>query len=330
MPLHLTADQVASVWSMPVAVPVMRQLCREEAAGQTLSADRIHIPTSSGFLRILPGVLLDSGVLGYKEFHSGGDGMRYTVHLFDFESGTPLAVMDGSNITTVRTGAMGAVGLEALVDPSAQTVGFIGSGKEATAALEGLRCVLPRITRGWNFSPNPNSRSEFAVAAADRHGVQLEPLDSAAEVAAKADVLITATMTRGKIALEGAWLRPGTHVSSIASTAPEQREADAQVFAAADRIVVDTSRLLEESGDAIDALAQGTLAVDKVVTISDVVAGSAIGRRSADDLTLYKSVGTGLQDVASALEIYKRALGDGIGTHVEGIDFPVGSAVHAR
>jgi alanine dehydrogenase len=327
--LVLDATDVASVWTMPTAVDAMRELCLQEAAGKTLASDRIHIPLLSGFLRILPGVLLESNVLGYKEFHSGGHGMRYSVHLFDLDTGAALAVMDGSNITTVRTGAMGAIALEQLVDSGARTVAVIGSGKEASSALAGLRVVLPRITRGWNYSPTSERRIEFARKAMS-HSVTLEAVDSAPVAIAKADVVIAATMTRGGIALKGSWLRAGIHASSISSTAPEQRESDADVWRVADRIVVDTMRLLDESGDAIAAHEDGALSLEKVVTLSDVVAGKAVGRRDEAEVTLYKSVGTGLQDVAAAHTIYQLAVDRGIGREVDPFAIPIGGPTGVR
>jgi ornithine cyclodeaminase/alanine dehydrogenase-like protein (mu-crystallin family) len=311
--LVLNVADVTSVLTMPVAVDAMRTLCMEEAGGRALSADRIHIAIGGGFFRILPGVLLDRGVLGYKEFHGDSKAFRYTVHIADLETGRPLAVMDASRITAMRTGAMGALALEKLVPVGARSIAFIGAGKEARSALDGLRVVLPHLREGWVYSPTATRRNEFARVANEEFGFELTPVDSGESAVAEAEVVIAATTTRGAVALERKWLRNTAHVSSVASTMVGTREIGVEVWSAADRVVVDTIRLLDESGDAVAAREHGTLRPESVVTLADVVAGNAVARRSASEMTLYKSVGTGLQDIAAAAAVYAKALELGLG-----------------
>lgn len=259
MVLKLSATHIASLWNMPLAVETMQSLCVSEAAARTLSSDRIHIELPrGGFLRVLPGVLLDKGVMGYKEFHTGADGPRYTIHLFDYESGRHLAYLDAGGITVLRTGAMGAVALKRLAPENASLLGVIGSGKEALSAIQGLKLVRPDITEGWIYSPNPTSRESFASKVADELGISLKPVDSGIAAVRDAHVVIAATTTRGHVALQGSWLRKGIHISSVAATSPETREIDEDVWALADRVIVDTPRLLEESGDAIAAHEAGS------------------------------------------------------------------------
>src|SRR5262245_61462589 len=148
---------------MARAIDAMEALCREEAAGRTLSADRIHIRLERGFFRILPGVLTGMHVLGYKEFHSGSQGMRYAIHLFDLETGAPLAVMDGNYVTAIRTGAMAGVALKHLSPATATDVAVIGSGAEARTEMEALMTVRPGIQRGRVYSPNAEHRAAFAA-----------------------------------------------------------------------------------------------------------------------------------------------------------------------
>ena len=323
MVLQLTRDDLSKVWTMQAAVESMRQLCVTEAAGHTISAERIHIPLSHGFIRILPGVLIDEKVLGYKEFHSGSDGMRVTIHLFDLESGAPLAHMDASQVTLLRTGAMGAVAMSKLVDPTAQTVGVIGSGKEAMTALEGLALVRPDIKSGSVFSPNPTRRADFASAANTNFGFELRVADSAPDAVGDVDVVIAATNSFGRIALEGSWLRPGIHINSIGSTALEQREIDPEVWRLADRIVIDTPRLLHESGDAVAAAAENAFDPESIVTIADAFTSEVPIRTSPDQTTMYKSVGTGLQDMAAAYRIYTEAQAAGLGHDVDDFVLPL-------
>lgn len=300
---------------MPAAIQAMEALCREEAAGRTLSADRIHIPLGRGFLRILPGVLTGMGVLGYKEFHSGSDGMRYAVHLFEFETGAPLAVMDGNYVTAIRTGAMAGVALKYLAPPNATEVAVIGSGAEARTEMEALMTVHPGIRRGRVFSRSAERRDRFAAEMRERHRLEMVAVETPEAAIDGAEIVLVATNTGGAEALSGKWLQPGQHVNSIGSTAPEQREIHPSVWQVADRIVLDTHRLLRESGDALAAKQDNAIDECKICELNQVVAGTSPGRTDARQITLYKSVGTGLQDVAAAYRIYQTALERNLGAH---------------
>jgi alanine dehydrogenase len=314
MTLVLDEAQVRQALDMHGAIEAMEALCREEAAGQTLSAERIHLRLPRGFLRILPGVLTRTGVMGYKAFHSNGHGVRYAVHLFDFETGAPLAIMDGNHVTAIRTGAMAAVALKHLSPAEATRVGVIGSGLEARSEMAALMAVRPGIRAGRVFSPRPERREAFAREMSTTYGLDLSAVERPKQAIDGAEILLVATGTRGGgVALEGAWLHAGLHINSIGSTAPEQREIDPEVWRRADRIALDTLRLLHESGDARAAEEAGALDRSRIVELHRVVAGQAVGRSGPGQTTLYKSVGTGLQDIAAAWRIYQRARDQGLG-----------------
>jgi alanine dehydrogenase len=317
MTLVLDEAQVRQALDMNGAIEAMEALCREEAAGETLSADRIHLRLPRGMLRILPGVLTRSGVMGYKAFHTNGHGVRYAIHLFDFESGAPLAMLDASYVTAIRTGAMAAVALKHLSPADATHVGVIGAGTEARSEMAALIAVRPGIRHGRVFSPRPERREAFAREMCETHGIQLLAVDRPQDAIEGAHILLVATGTHGSgVALEGSWLHTALHVNSIGSTAPEQREIDPEVWRRADRIVLDTHRLLHESGDALAAHEADALDPSRIVELSLVVAGNAEGRTSAAQTTLYKSVGTGLQDLAAAHRIYQVARERGLGTEI--------------
>lgn len=314
MALFLDTDDVAKVWHMPQAIDAMRALCLTEASGHTISAERIHMPLATGFMRVLPGALTDVGVFGFKEFRAVGNAAtQYSVSLFDLESGDALAYIDADHITTLRTGAMASVGLDVLAPHSARTIGIIGSGKEAFAALRGTCEVRPDVRSGWVFSPNPERRRLFAERARMELGIELEPVSTPEEAVGEADLVTSATNSKGKEVLLGEWVKNGVHVTSIGSTAPDQREINPAMWERMDRVVVDTMRLLHESGDAITASEAGRLDTDRVSDIASVVAGARSGRLGDWESTMYKSVGSGLQDLAAAYRIYTDARSMGLG-----------------
>jgi len=321
--LLLRSADVQQALDMTGAIQAMEALCHEEAAGQTMSADRIHIRLARGFLRILPGVLTATGVLGYKEFHGGSDGMRYAIHLFELESGAPLAVMDANYVTAIRTGAMAGVALKYLAPRAATEVAVIGSGAEAHTEMEALMAVRPDIRVGRVFSPRPERREAFAQEMSALYSLQMRAVDRPEAAVDGAHIVLTATGTHGgQEALHGDWLQSGQHVNSIGSTAPDQREIHPSVWQAADRIVLDTHRLLHESGDALAASQVDAIDAIKVCELNQVVGGSERGRTDARQITLYKSVGTGLQDVAAAYRIYRIALERNLGTEMPELTTP--------
>lgn len=314
MALFLSTDDVAKVWHMPQAIDAMRGLCRTEARGDTISAERIHMPLATGFMRILPGALTDVGVFGFKEFRAVANlATQFSVSLFDLESGDALAYIDADHITTLRTAAMASVGLEEMAPESARTIGIVGSGKEAFAALRGTSEVRPHVRSGWVYSPTPERRQLFAKRAREELGIELKAVATPEEAVSEADLVTSATNSNGAEVLRGEWVKNGVHVTSIGSTAPDQREIDPATWERMDRVVVDTMRLLHESGDAITAMEMGRLDTDRVADIASVVAGTRPGRQSDYETTMYKSVGSGLQDLAAAYRIYTDARAMGLG-----------------
>jgi alanine dehydrogenase len=312
--LFLSSADVAKVWHMPQAIDAMRGLCHTEARGDTISAERIHMPLPTGFVRVLPGALTDVGIFGFKEFRAVGNRpTQFSVSLFDLESGDALAYIDADHITTLRTGAMASVGLDVLAPKSAQTIGIIGSGKEAFAALRGTSVVRPDVQSGWVYSPTPARREAFAQRAREELGIDLKAVATPEEAVGEADLVTSATNSKGKEVVRGDWVKGGVHVTSIGSTAPEQREIDAVMWERMDRVVVDTMRLLHESGDAITAANMGRLDTDRVADVASVVAGTSLGRQSECESTMYKSVGSGLQDLAAAYRVYTDARAMGLG-----------------
>ncbi|WP_445189212.1 ornithine cyclodeaminase family protein [Pseudonocardia sp. Cha107L01] len=323
MALFLSTDDVAKVWQMPQAIDAMRELCRTEARGETISAERIHMPLPNGFMRILPGALTDVGVFGFKEFRAGSSGTQYSVSLFDLETLDALAYVDAENITTMRTGALASVGLDVMAPEDAQTIGLIGSGKEAFAALQGMSLVRPSVKSGWVYSPTPERRELFAKRARTELGIALEVATTPEEAVGEADLVTSATNSRGAEVLRGEWVKNGVHVTSIGSTAPDQREIDAAMWDRMDHVAVDTMRLLHESGDAITAAELGVrLDSARVTDIASVVAEKRPGRNSSLESTMYKSVGSGLQDIAAAYRIYTDARNMGLGREAPALSSP--------
>lgn len=327
--LKLGYEDVRQCLTMTDAIEAIEDMCREQASGSALFAERINLKLPNGWIRLMPGALTSSGVLGYKEFHLNAVAdsqppaaqVRYAFHLFDYMTGEPLAVMDANLMTSIRTGAASGVAMKYLTRPKSSVLGVIGSGSEARSHVRAA-AIVRKIRKVVAFSRSAERRDKFARDMENQMGIEVVSTGDIQEPIDQADILLVATNTAGAgPALFGEALRSrahqGLHINSIGSTLPTQRELDPAVWSFADRIVLDSRRLLDEGGDGIAAKNAGVVSDAKVAELFEVVAGGKPGRTSQTETTLYKSIGTGLQDVAVAVCIYRNALAKGIGSAME-------------
>jgi ornithine cyclodeaminase/alanine dehydrogenase len=317
MPLLLSDEDVRSLVTMRGAIDALAAAFADEAKGDALAGRRANLMLPNGWIRLAAAAMPKRGIVGYKEFHlTAHHGVRYSVQLYDYAAGHLLALLDGNHITALRTGATAGVALQHLAPQRIDAVGVVGSGAEARTQLEAFAAVR-RATRGLVFSPNEERRQRFCDEMEKVAGFELRPAASPEEVAREADVLLVATRTgEGGPSLRGRWLHRGMHVTSIGSTLPAQREIDEETWAVADLIVLDTQALLEEAGDAIAARAAGAIDERKIAVLADVTAGHVNGRTQESETTLYKSVGTPLQDIVTAAYVYEEAQRNGVGREV--------------
>jgi ornithine cyclodeaminase/alanine dehydrogenase-like protein (mu-crystallin family) len=268
-------------------IPAVADALAALAAGKVVQPVRTVLPIEPhrGFFAVMPAY---AGAMGAKlvTFYPHNVGV-HTHHalivMLKPETGEPLAVMDGRLITEMRTAAASAVATQHLARKNARVLGLIGSGVQAGSHLAALRHVRSfQEVRVWS----PRNAPAFA----QKHGVKA--VASAEQAARGADVVVVAASSTTPI-LEGHWLAPGTHVNAIGATRPNWRELDDQLVTTA-RVFVDSREAAtRESGDVIAAKSE-------VTEIGAVVAGTAPGRRNEQEITLFKSVGVAVEDVAAA------------------------------
>ncbi|HEX9217238.1 MAG TPA: NAD(P)-binding domain-containing protein [Gemmatimonadales bacterium] len=270
-------------------IPAIAQALAALSSGKVVQPVRTVLPVAPhhGFFAVMP-AYADGGALGAKlvTFYPQNVGV-HTHHavivMLKAETGEPLAMMDGRLITEMRTAAASAVATERLARPDTSVLAILGSGVQAKSHLAALRLVRSfKEVRVWS----PRNAPAFA----QRHGVKA--VATAADAVRGADVVVVAASSTTPI-LQGRWLSPGTHVNAIGATRPDWRELDDDLVTTA-RIFVDSREAaLRESGDVIAAR-------NEVTEIGAVVAGVDPGRRNAEELTLFKSVGVAVEDVAAA------------------------------
>ena len=268
-------------------IPAIADALAALSGGRVVQPVRAVLPVAPhhGFFALMPAY---AGALGAKlvTFYPQNVGI-HTHHalivMFKAETGEPLAVMDGRLITEMRTAAASAVATQRLARADSSVLAILGSGVQAKSHLAALRHVRSfKEVRVWS----PRNARAFA----ERHGVKAAA--TAEDAVRGADVVVVAASSTTPI-LQERWLSPGTHVNAIGATRPDWRELDDELVTTA-RVFVDSREAaLRESGDVIAARSELT-------EIGAVVAGNASGRRSAQEITLFKSVGVAVEDVAAA------------------------------
>lgn len=248
----------------------------------------------------------------------------YLISLFDPVTAGLAALIDGNQVTALRTAATSAVAVDALAPRRPLRVAVLGSGFEARNHLQALLTVRSVLSVAV-YSPNPASRAAFVELFGTVYQQKVADAPSAQDAVAGADLVVCAARANGEEPiLKAEWLAPGSTVVSIGSTLPEQRELDVGVMRIAARIVADMrDEVLHDTGDGIAARAAGIALEDRTISLAELLATGGDGRSAPDDIVVYKSVGSALQDVALAGMLFERARAAGRGIRLAASIVPV-------
>ena len=295
--MNLDESAVGRLLRMEEVVPAMERALADFSSGKVVQPVRTMLPVTEhqGFLGLMPaytGSALGTKLVAFYPRNTDVPTHHATILLFRPETGELLVSMDGRLITEVRTAAVSAVATDHLARADASVLAIIGSGVQASSHLEALRLVRAfREVRVW--SPRR------AAAFAEEHGVLAAA--SAEEAVQGADVVVTATTSPTPV-LSGEWLSPGAHINAVGAPRPDWRELDDEVLRRAKVYVDSREAAMKESGDLIAA-------GEVLAEIGEVVSGAEQGRRSSEEVTLFKSLGLAVEDVATAELVYRKALG---------------------
>ncbi len=322
----LDAADVRRALPMPVAIEGMKAAYGQlSIGGATIPLrSRIDVPGSDGITLIMPAYLPADDALAVKivsVFPQNAARREPTIHAavlaLDPANGRPVALLEGSTLTAIRTGAGSGAATDLLASQSAGVVAIIGSGVQARTQLEAVCCVRD-IREVWVYSPNPAHVAAFASEMAGRGPIPatINVAGSAEEAVSRADIVCTATTSTTPVFPYHA-LRPGAHVNAVGSFTPQMQELDEQTIRAALLVVDSREAALEEAGELIMALQSGVIGPEHIhAELGEIVAGSRPGRQSADQITLFKSVGVAVQDAAAASIALQNAARDNLGVVV--------------
>ena len=267
------------------------------------------------WLRALPAISGDGGGMGVKIIAKGRPrAADHLIALWDPETGELACLMSGKHVTAMRTAGTSALAVDRIAPAGGLRVAVLGSGREASTHVSALAAVRSVKTLAV-YSPTPANRESFAKKFGTKLGIECRAAQSARAAVEGADLVIAAARSHDETPiLEGSWLASGMMVVSIGSTVPEQREVDPAVIERASIIVADVpDEVARETGDMIAAKAAGVSLEGKIVALADVVRGSRAVKQGRDNIVLFKSVGSGLQDIAVSELCHYRARASGVG-----------------
>jgi ornithine cyclodeaminase/alanine dehydrogenase-like protein (mu-crystallin family) len=316
MTLFLTESDVQELLPMDRALECVEAslVAQGNDHGINRSRERILLPHVS--LHYLAGALPESQFLGMKIYTVTRQNFRFLVLLFDAESGSLLSLMQADHLGRIRTGAASGIATKYLARPDASRVGMIGSGRQARTQLQAIARVR-KLTGVKAFARDQNRLKGFCREMSEELGVTVEPASSAEEATRFGEIISTATTASQPVVL-GECLQPGAHVNAIGANAANRRELDDEAVKRASLIAVDSlEQSRKESGDLIQGLANLGKSWEEVIELHSVVTGKHTGRVAADQITLFKSHGIALWDVAVAGFIYQQALKQGKGKELE-------------
>lgn len=274
---------------------------------------RIFLPHVS--LHYMAAALPCENLAGMKIYTVSREMFRFVVLFFEAERGELLAMIEADHLGRLRTGAASGVATKYLSLPEASRVGLIGAGRQARTQLHAVSLVRP-VTAARVFSRDEQRREAFCREMSSRLQLDVGPAESAEAAARFGDVVITATRAREPV-LFGEWLKPGAHVNAIGANMHNRREVDDGLLRRAALIAVDSLEQAKmESGDLIQGFADDPKRWDNIAELHEIIAGSRPGRSSPQDVTVFKSAGIALWDVAAAGAIYRRAVEVGRGKEI--------------
>lgn len=313
--LYLTEAEVRELLSMPAALDAVREAFRAWGLDEADCTVRERCQTDQAMLHTMSAALKRSGYLGFKAYLTTRQGAHFHVLLYREGTVPPLAWIEADYLGQIRTGAVSGVATELLARPDTSEVGIFGSGKQARTQLWAVCCVRP-VRCVHVYSPNEQHRRLFAEEMSRWLNVEVRPVNRPDLAAADKDLVITATTSREPV-LRGDWLAEGTHLNVIGSNFLSKAEIDVVAVRRANVIVVDSKeQARREAGDFHAALEDGSLHWSDVYELGHIVTGRYSGRRKAEEITLFKSVGIALADVAVAARVYELARQQQMGREV--------------
>jgi alanine dehydrogenase len=307
-------SEIENVLGMGEYINIVEEAFKLYGEGKVQMPPKVYLSFDKGDLRCMPAYLASMKAAGVKNVnvHPGNKtlpAVMATITLVDPETGFPLAIMDGTYITQMRTGAAGGIAAKYLSREDSKAAGFIGAGVQAESQLEALLITRPGISRIAAYDINETNVKRFADEARTKYGFKVEKTTSVKEAVEATDIVVTTTPVRTPI-VKAEHIRKGTHINAIGADAPGKQELETKILETA-RIVIDNWEQASHGGEINVALSKGIISRGNIYAdLGEIVTGKKPGRESSEQITVFDSTGLAIQDIAAASYIYRKLISD--------------------
>jgi len=310
----LSKPQIQELLTMNSALKEVEYAFKLEASGKTIMPPKIYLntPTSQGDFRAMPAYINQCAGLKWVSVYPNNykhnlPTVIATIILCDPDTGYPLAIMDGTYITEIRTGAVGGLAVKHLARKDSSIIGIIGAGKQAETQLLAINEVLPKIVEVKIFDLNRDASLRYAEEMGRRlniYGRAVETIDAAMD----ADIVVTTTPSRESI-VKKRHIRPGTHINAIGADAKGKQELETDLTVSS-KVIVDDIEQASHSGEINVPLSQGRMRVEEIYgTLGEVVTNMKKGRENNEEITIFDSTGLAVHDIICAKLVYEKSKG---------------------
>ena len=323
--LIINQSEVRRLLPMNECIDVMAEALTELARGRAVQPLRsiMWLPEKVGALGVMPSYLAGINSIGLKviSVFPGNHGTQYDSHqgavmVFEATHGQLLALMDATSITAIRTAAVSGVATRLLARPDAKSVAILGTGVQATTHLAAM-IEVRTVTGARVWGRKAENAVRFAERESVRHGIPVSASATVQEAVNGVDIICTTTGAREPI-LCGEWISPGAHINAVGSSVAFARELDTAAVKTSRLYVDRRESTLNEGGDFLLAKKEGAIGDDHIIgEIGELLTGVLGGRRTPGEITLFKSLGLAIEDLAAANFVYRKAVESGAGTLVE-------------
>jgi len=311
--LLLSRHEIEKLLTMGEALEAVENAFSLKAQGKAIMPGKIYLnlPDYHGDFRAMPAYI--DGSAGMKWVSVYPDNRQYNlptvmalIILCDPNTSYPLAIMDGTHITNMRTGAAGGIAVKYLARKDSSVVGMIGAGKQAEAQLLAISEILPRIDEVKVYSLPEETSQRFSRKMSTGLNTNIHPVETV-EAAAQADIVVTTTFATDPV-VKKAHINPGTHINAIGADAQGKQELEASLLLGA-KIVIDELEQARHSGEINVPFSRGLLKTDDIYgTLGEIAAGMKKGRENDNEITIFDSTGLAIQDIICAKLVYEKAV----------------------
>lgn len=326
MPIILTRKELRNLLSMEEVIRALEEGFLSYARGKTVVPVRLPVEVKryKGICLLMPSVQEEPDGLGVKVVSVYPENPKrnlptiHSTYIFcDPQTGALLSLMEGAMLTGLRTGGASGLASRFLARNDSKTLGIFGAGVQSGFQLEAMRVVLPSLKRVYVFDMDRERTDRFIKNMAGDGGIELKKAKDPAQLVRESDVIITATTSPTPV-FDGKLLKPGTHINAIGGFTPTTRELDEETIRRS-KIVVDTYEgCLSEAGEILIPMGKGLFSKEQIHSdLAGLVSKKQTGREGPEEITLFKSVGTALEDLVVARLAYQKALKKGVGQSFE-------------